>query len=126
MVLDRDVAEAATYGDVDFIEDWLQNLDRPEDINEVDKKGRTVLSLCVMGVDNHFNDNGDASAQLEDEVAAVIMILAKGGADVNLGDERGWTPLGVSRCKICVQMWSDTDMEKISQALSQTLAKLNT
>ena len=93
MVLDRDVAEAATYGDVDFIEDWLQNLDRPEDINEVDKKGRTVLSLCVMGVDNHFNDHGDASVQLEDEVAAVIMILAKGGADVNLADKYGWTPL---------------------------------
>ena len=34
--------------------------------------------------------------------------------------------VGVSRCKVCVQMWSDTDMEKISQALSQTLAKLNT
>ena len=34
--------------------------------------------------------------------------------------------VGVSRCKVCVQMWSDTDMEKISQALSQLLAKLNT
>ena len=43
MALDRYVAEAATYGDVDFIEAWLQNLGRPEDINEVDAKGRTVL-----------------------------------------------------------------------------------
>jgi len=126
MVLDHHVADAATFGDVGFVETWLQSLHRPEDINEVDADGMTVLNLCAKGVDNHFNDNGDASAQLEDEVAIVKLILAKGGADVNLGDERGWTPLGVSRCKICVQMWSDTDMEKISQALSQTLAKLNT
>ena len=43
MVLDRHDAQGARSGDVDFMETWLQNLDRPEDINEVDYKGRTVL-----------------------------------------------------------------------------------
>ena len=48
MVLDRHDAQGARSGDVDFIEAWLQNLDSPEDINEVDAKGRTVLNLCAL------------------------------------------------------------------------------
>ena len=43
MVLDPHVAVAARSGDVDFMETWLQSLDRPEAINDVDYKGRTVL-----------------------------------------------------------------------------------
>ena len=34
--------------------------------------------------------------------------------------------VGVSRCKGCVQLWGDTDMEKISLSLAETLAQLNT
>ena len=34
--------------------------------------------------------------------------------------------VGVSRCKACVQLWSDADMEKICESLRLTLAKLNT
>ena len=93
MVLDQDLVDAATFGDVEVVADWLQSLDRSEDINEVDARGRTVLSLCVKGFQNHFDDNGGASFGLEDEIAAVKMILAKGGANVNLADECGWTPL---------------------------------
>ena len=89
MALDRYVAEAATYGDVDFIEAWLQNLDSPEDINEVDAKGRTVLSLCAKGYNGHFNNDGDGpSIVAEQSITAIAMILAKGGADVNLGDDQ--------------------------------------
>ena len=48
MVLDRHVAEAARSGDVDFIETWLQNLDRPEDINEVDATEYVNVHLEVV------------------------------------------------------------------------------
>ena len=41
MVLDRHDAQGARSGDVDFIEAWLQNLDRPEDINEVDNRSES-------------------------------------------------------------------------------------
>ena len=56
MVLDEDVAEAATFGEVDPIDTWIRSLDRPEDINEVDANGMTALNLCVKGVGNHFDD----------------------------------------------------------------------
>ena len=44
MVLDQGLVDAAMWGDPETIWDWLQSLDRPEDINEVDARGRTVLS----------------------------------------------------------------------------------
>ena len=59
MVLDQDLVDAATFGDVELVADWLQSLDRNEDINEVDARGRTVLNLCAKGYDNHYNDDGD-------------------------------------------------------------------
>ena len=43
MVLDQGLVDAAMWGDPETIWDWLQSLDRPEDINEVDMKGRTAL-----------------------------------------------------------------------------------
>ena len=93
MVLDRHDAQGARSGDVDFIEAWLQNLDSPEDINEVDAKGRTVLNLCAKGYDNHYNEDRDGpSIVVEQSITAIAMILAKGGANLNLGDKYGWTP----------------------------------
>ena len=90
MVLDEHVVDAATFGDANLVSVWLHTLERPGDINEVDADGTTVLNLCARGFDNHFNDDNEAA---EDEVAIVKMILAKGGADVNLADKDGWTPL---------------------------------
>ena len=45
MVLDSEFAGAVRNGDVDWVADWLYNLDRPEDINEVDAEGTTVLMV---------------------------------------------------------------------------------
>ena len=49
MVLDSDFSEAVLNGDVDLVETWLQSLERPEDINEVDENGNTVLNLLAHG-----------------------------------------------------------------------------
>ena len=103
MVLDQDLVDAATFGDVELVADWLQSLDRSEDINEVDARGRTVLNLCAKGYDNHYNDDGDGpSILVEQTITAVQMILAKGGADVNLADKHGWTPQFLA-CKALIK-----------------------
>ena len=91
MVLDEHVVDAATFGDVNLVSAWLHSLERPGDINEVDADGTTVLNLCARGFDNHYLD--DDNEAVENEVAIVKMILAKGGANVNLADKYGWTPL---------------------------------
>ena len=39
MGLEQYVVDAAECGDVDTVESWLQSLERPEDINEVDNEG---------------------------------------------------------------------------------------
>ena len=36
MVLDSEFVDAVSDGDVDWVADWLESLERPEDINEVD------------------------------------------------------------------------------------------
>ena len=82
MVLGPEFVEAVERGDVDWVADWLQSLDSPEDINEVDGDGRTVLSICASEYEG-----------AQDALAILKLILTKGGADVNLGDKDGWTPL---------------------------------
>ena len=82
MVLDSEFVDAVSDGDVDWVADWLESLERPEDINEVDAEGTTVLSLCAC-------EYGGA----QEALAILNLILTKGGADVNLGDKDGWTPL---------------------------------
>ena len=44
MVLGPEFVEAVERGDVDWVADWLQSLDSPEDINDVNAEGKTVLS----------------------------------------------------------------------------------
>jgi len=82
MVLGPEFVEAVERGDVDWVADWLQSLDSPEDINDVNAEGKTVLSMCT-------HEYGGA----QDALAILKLILTKGGADVNLGDNDGWTPL---------------------------------
>ena len=48
MVLDSHVADAATFGEVDFVETWLQSLHRPEDINEVDAARRRRRERAIL------------------------------------------------------------------------------
>ena len=88
MVLHERVAFAAKSADLRRIHTWLLSLLRPEDINEVDADGRTALNLCAKGFDNH----GPPEDEIDYYVTAVKMILAQ-GADVNLADKNGWTPL---------------------------------
>ena len=83
MGLEQYVVDAAECGDVDTVESWLQSLERPEEINEVDNEGRTVLSLCAC---EYGGDSQDALTILK-------LVLTKGGADANLGDNDGWMPL---------------------------------
>ena len=47
MVLYGEFVDAVENGDVDWVADWLESLERPEDINEVDAEGRTVLAICT-------------------------------------------------------------------------------
>ena len=49
MVLYGEFVDAVSNGDVDWVADWLESLERPEDINEVDTEGRTVLSPAYSG-----------------------------------------------------------------------------
>ena len=44
MVLGPEFVEAVRRGDVDWVADWLESLERPEDINDVNAEGKTVLS----------------------------------------------------------------------------------
>ena len=51
MVLSEELTSAVKYdeeGVVEAVHTWLQNLSRPEDINDVDEKGATVLILCIV------------------------------------------------------------------------------
>ncbi len=45
MVLGPEFVEAVRRGDVDWVADWLESLERPEDINDVNAEGKTVLSI---------------------------------------------------------------------------------
>ena len=71
---------------VETVHTWLQNLSRPEDINDVDEDGTTVLSLCITSASLR------GRTQMTDYLTAVRWLL-KRGADVTIADQRGWTPL---------------------------------
>ena len=114
MVLDEDVAEAATYGEVDPIDTWIRNLDRPEDINEVDANGMTALNLCVKGVGNHFDDEDtDRGRSFEElrlldyqqgnQVRRVCADCGRSLARENYSNTQ-WIKkrVGDSRCKECI------------------------
>ena len=48
MVLSDKFTREVRFGDVlGTVHTWLQTLSRPEDINDVDEDGTTVLSLCI-------------------------------------------------------------------------------
>ena len=50
MVLSDELMSAVEHEEqvVEAVHTWLQNLSRPEDINDVDEKGATVLILCIV------------------------------------------------------------------------------
>ena len=47
MVLDAGFARSVNNGDTNAVVAWLDGLERPEDINEVDEDGKTVLILIL-------------------------------------------------------------------------------
>ena len=61
---------------------WLQRLSRPEDINDVDEDGTTVLSLCIT------SGLLRGRTQMTNYLTAVRWLL-KRGADVTIADQRG-------------------------------------
>ena len=93
MVLSEELTSAVKYdeeGVVEAVHTWLQNLSRPEDINDVDEKGATVLILCIVagGIRGGQDDEDTHTNYL-----TAIRWLLRRGADVTIADQRGWTPL---------------------------------
>ena len=93
MVLSEELTSAVKYDEelvVEAVHTWLQNLSRPEDINDVDEDGNTVLILCILagGIRGGRDDEDTHTNYL-----TAIRWLLKRGADVTIADQRGWTPL---------------------------------
>ena len=124
MVLDERVAFAARSADLRRIHTWLLSLLRPEDINEVDADGRTALNLCAKDYELG-RDEGKwwPGGTLQISRVRVCATCRRSLDKLNYSRTQ-WNKkrVGVSRCKVCVQVWSDTDMD----AIARTLATLNT
>ena len=93
MVLSDELTSAVAeeWHVVEAVHTWLQNLQnlsRPEDINDVDEHGSTVLSLCILagGIRGGEED-------VDTKYLTAIRWLLSRGADVTIADQRGWTPL---------------------------------
>ena len=89
MVLSEELTSAVKYdeeGVVEAVHTWLQNLSRPEDINDVDEKGATVLILCIVagGIRGGQDDEDTHTNYL-----TAIRWLLRRGADVTIADQRG-------------------------------------